>query len=80
MTTQTVLEYLVELLNTQYMVEKEKVVPEADLDHLGLDSLDEIEIVMALEETFKVDILDEDLHRNTAITIAELVGIVSKRQ
>lgn len=44
----------------QLSVEKEKVVPTASFaDDLGADSLDTVELVMALEEEFDIEIPDE---------------------
>lgn len=41
-------------------VEESKVVPEANfIDDLGADSLDTVELVMAFEEEFGVEIPDE---------------------
>jgi acyl carrier protein len=41
-------------------VEEEKVVPEASfIDDLGADSLDTVELVMAFEEEFSVEIPDD---------------------
>jgi acyl carrier protein len=45
----------------QLSVEESKVVPEAKfIDDLGADSLDTVELVMAFEEEFKIDIPDSD--------------------
>ena len=45
----------------QLGVEEETVTPEASfVDDLGADSLDTVELVMALEEEFGLDIHDED--------------------
>jgi acyl carrier protein len=44
----------------QLGVEKDKVVPEASFQNdLGADSLDTVELVMALEEEFDIEIPDE---------------------
>jgi acyl carrier protein len=45
----------------QLGVEEELVTPEASfVDDLGADSLDTVELVMALEEEFGIEIPDED--------------------
>ena len=45
----------------QLGVEEDLVTPEASfVDDLGADSLDTVELVMALEEEFGIDIPDED--------------------
>ena len=42
----------------------EQVIPEASfIDDLGADSLDTVELVMALEEEFDIEIPDEDAEK-----------------
>jgi acyl carrier protein len=51
----------------QLGVEEETVTPEASfVDDLGADSLDSVELVMALEEEFGVEIPDEDAEKITS--------------
>ncbi len=40
-------------------MDKESVKPETTFEGLGADSLDRLEIIMKIEETFGVDISDE---------------------
>jgi acyl carrier protein len=52
----------------QLDVEEEDVTPEASfVDDLGADSLDTVELVMALEEEFGVEIPDEDAEKITTV-------------
>jgi acyl carrier protein len=45
-------------------VEREKVTPNASfMEDLGADSLDTVELVMAFEKEFDVDIPDEDAEK-----------------
>ncbi|KAL2613134.1 hypothetical protein R1flu_024826 [Riccia fluitans] len=55
----TTLSKVQSIIIEQLSCEKEKVVPEAKFADLGADSLDTVEIMMALEEEFKIT-LDED--------------------
>jgi len=49
-------------------VELSEVVPEARiLDDLGADSLDVVELVMALEEAFDIEIPDDEAERMNTI-------------
>ena len=45
-------------------VSEDKVVPSASfVDDLGADSLDQVELIMALEDEFGVEIPDEDAEK-----------------
>ncbi|MEN8159424.1 MAG: acyl carrier protein [Myxococcota bacterium] len=55
-------ERLYVLVSNQLGVEREELVPQARiLDDLGADSLDVVELVMALEESFDIVVPDEDV-------------------
>ena len=57
-------ERLYVLVANQLGLEREELVPEAHiLDDLGADSLDVVELVMALEESFDIVVPDEDVQR-----------------
>lgn len=48
----------------QLGVDEDEVVPEASfVDDLGADSLDTVELVMAFEEEFDIEIPDEDAEK-----------------
>ena len=52
----------------QLGVEEEQVIPDASfVDDLGADSLDQVELVMALEEEFGLEIPDEDAEKITRV-------------
>jgi len=52
----------------QLGVKEGEVVPEASfVDDLGADSLDTVELVMALEEEFETEIPDEDAEKITTV-------------
>lgn len=53
-------EKLQNIVGLQLGIEPEKIKPEADFaKELGADSLDVVELVMAIEEAFDIDIADE---------------------
>ena len=52
----------------QLGVEEDLVTPEASfVDDLGADSLDTVELVMALEEEFETEIPDEEAEKITTV-------------
>lgn len=52
------------IIEEQLGVDPEKVKPEASfIDDLGADSLDIVELVMAMEEEFDMEIPDEDAEK-----------------
>jgi acyl carrier protein len=52
----------------QLNVSEEDVVPEASfVDDLGADSLDQVELIMAMEEEFDISIPDEDAEKIAAV-------------
>ena len=56
----SVAERVIEIVAEQLGVDKEKVTPETSfVNDLGADSLDTVELVMALEEAFNIEIPDE---------------------
>ena len=59
-----VAERVKEIIVEQLGVKREEVTPEASfVDDLGADSLDTVELVMALEEEFGIEIPDEDAEK-----------------
>jgi len=49
-------------------ISEEQVTPEASfIDDLGADSLDTVELVMALEDEFNLDIPDEEAEKLTTV-------------
>ena len=52
----------------QLGVDEEEVTPDASfVDDLGADSLDTVELVMAFEEEFGIEIPDEDAEKITRV-------------
>lgn len=59
-------------------VDQEKVIPEASfVEDLGADSLDTVELVMALEEAFDTEIPDEDAQK--LLTVKDAIDYVHAR-
>ncbi len=57
---------------------KEEIVPEASfVDDLGADSLDIVELVMAMEETFDIEIPDDAAEK--MLTIGDVISYLKER-
>ena len=66
-----------QIIVDQLGVEVADVTPAASfVDDLGADSLDRVELVMALEETFDIEIPDEDAEK--IITVQNAVDYIQK--
>jgi len=71
----TVEEKVKGIIMEQLGVDAEEVTPEASfVNDLGADSLDTVELVMALEEAFKIEISDEDAEKIS--TVGEAVKYI----
>ncbi|MCK5226822.1 MAG: acyl carrier protein [Desulfobulbaceae bacterium] len=61
-------EKLIDIIAEQLSVDKEKVVPAASfVDDLGADSLDLVELIMAMEEAYDIEIADEVAEKITTV-------------
>ena len=57
-----------DIIAKQLGVDMEKVTPEASfIEDLGADSLDTVELVMALEEEFDLEIPDDEAEKITTV-------------
>ena len=75
----TVEDKMIDIIVEQLSVDRDKVVPGASfVDDLGADSLDLVELIMAMEEEFDVEIPDEEAEKIT--TVQEAIDYVAKLQ
>jgi len=66
------------IIAEQLGVKEEEVTPQASfVDDLGADSLDTVELVMALEEEFGIEIPDEDAEKMT--TVGEAIKYIEEK-
>lgn len=69
---------VVEIIVQQLGVDAEKVTPEASfVDDLGADSLDVVELVMAFEEEFGVEIPEESAEK--IATVKDAIDFLTQR-
>ncbi len=67
-----------EILSNQLDINPEEITENTNIgDDLGADSLDIVEMMMAIEETFGIEIADEDAKEFK--TIADVVAYIDAR-
>ncbi|MCH9643648.1 MAG: acyl carrier protein [Gammaproteobacteria bacterium] len=78
MTTAPIEERVRKIVVEQLGVKEEEVTEEASfVDDLGADSLDTVELVMALEEEFDIEIEDEEAEKIT--TVKQAIDFINKQ-
>mgnify|MGYP000170491252 CR=1 FL=1 len=67
-----------EIVVEQLGVDAEQVVPEANfVEDLGADSLDTVELIMAFEEEFDVEIPDTDAEKKK--TVQDVIDYIESK-
>lgn len=67
-----------EIISKQLGVDQAEVTPEASfVEDLGADSLDTVELVMAFEEAFNIEIPDEDAEK--IAKVKDAVDYITKK-
>jgi len=75
--TKEITEKVKQIIAEQLGVEEAEVTPSASfIDDLGADSLDTVELVMALEENFDIEIPDEDAEKIR--TVQDAIDYIEK--
>ena len=69
---------LVKLISQELNVDVEKIQPKSDfVNDLGCDSLDTVELVMKVEETFGISITDMDAEKTH--TVEDLTNLIAEK-
>jgi acyl carrier protein len=72
-------EKIKKIICEQLEVSEEDVVPEASfVDDLGADSLDQVELIMAMEEEFGISISDEEAEK--IVTVRDAIEYIQKNK
>jgi len=76
--TQDVADALREIMAARLGLTAEQIVPEARLvEDLGLDSLDAVELAIAVERKFDIEVPEEELTKLK--TVADMLALVESR-
>ncbi|NJK92182.1 MAG: acyl carrier protein [Blastochloris sp.] len=79
MAEKTVEEKVKDIIVEQLSVNAEQVTPEAKfIEDLGADSLDVVELVMAFEEQFGVEVPDEDAEK--LMSVGDVIKYIEEKQ
>jgi acyl carrier protein len=75
---QEVVEGLKEIMSARLGLQAEQIVPAARLvEDLGLDSLDAVELAIAVERKFNIEVPEEELTKLK--TVSDMVALVERR-
>ena len=78
MADKTIEEKVKDIIVEQLGVNPEQVTPQASfIEDLGADSLDIVELVMAFEEEFSVEVPDEDAEKLQ--TVGDVINYIKER-
>jgi len=76
-TKKELVEKVRQIISEQLGIDEAEITPNASfIDDLGADSLDQVELVMALEEAFDLDISDEDTEK--ILRVQDAIDYVEK--
>ncbi len=65
------------MIAQQFGVDEDSITPETTFEEFSADSLDVVEMIMAIEEEFDIQISDEDVENIT--DVASVVDYISKK-
>ena len=75
----TIMDKVRDLVATSASIPKVELKPESKfVDDLGMDSLDQIEATMAIEEAFGIEIPDQEVEE--LLTIKDMVEYIKKKK
>ncbi len=67
-----------EIVSEQLDIETEKLTTETTFEEIDADSLDLVELVMALEEEFEIEISDEEVEKIK--TVGDIVKFIDSQK
>lgn len=74
--TQVIFRKVQSIIAQQLGVDIKQVTPEVNFTDLGADSLDTVELVMAIEEEFAVEISDQDAEN--IVNLSQVIDFIEK--
>ncbi len=68
---------LIELVSKEALVDVEKLKTDATLEEIGLDSVDLVSVVFAVEDKYGVTIGENDLEKTA--TLGDMLALITKK-
>ena len=68
---------LIELVSKEALVDIEKLKTDATLEEIGLDSVDLVSVVFAVEDKYGVSIGENDLEKTA--TLGDMLNLITKK-
>jgi acyl carrier protein len=76
----TTFDTLKQIVIDKFDIEAAKVLPEATLESLGLDSLDTFDMIFSAEETFNIKVPNSEVDIKTVEDVVNLIERLVKEQ
>lgn len=76
----TTFDTLKQIVIDKFDIEAAKVLPEATLESLGLDSLDTFDMIFSAEETFNIKVPNSEVDIKTVEDVVNLIDRLVKEQ
>jgi|DEB19_MinimDraft_2_1074335.scaffolds.fasta_scaffold17237_2 acyl carrier protein len=73
----TVEQQLIDIIASEYSKSEEDIRGASNWTEMGLDSLDTVELIMKIEDTFKITIEDEEAQELKSL--ADMVALVTSK-
>lgn len=70
-------EDLLDLIATEALIEREKLSLDAPLDTLGIDSVDFVSIMFAVEEKYNITVADNEIARDK--TLGDMIALLESK-
>jgi acyl carrier protein len=76
----TAFDTLKQIVIDKFDIEAAKILPEATLESLGLDSLDTFDMIFSAEETFNIKVPNSEVDIKTVEDVVNLIDRLVKEQ
>ena len=69
-----------EIISVELGIDKDSISPEQHLrNDLGADSLETVDMVLGIEDTFGIEITDDELDSFKKMTIGEIISVITRK-